>query len=139
MNYNEELRKRIAKLIKDSDSNLKSWGEAAGLSDSLLRHFMRGGPEKSIRYDSLCKIAASQGMTLAELLDIQQEPIDSPLLTEILSRLMQRWEPGMDLRVIVDVAIGVYEELQRRDATAQEAEIVELATDVAARRIGDPA
>lgn len=63
------------------------------------------------------------------------DAIDGQILTKLLDHLLSISDLEMRPGLIAEVAAGAYEELVRRDATAADTKLIQLAADLEARRV----
>lgn len=88
MSLDDKLRLRLAALVEERGLSINALAAKAGLSESAIRA-IRTGQTRSATRASVEKLAEALGVSPAHLLAIEQQPVNTDLLIELLKRLLR--------------------------------------------------
>ena len=124
MTVNDELRARLSDVIAERDDLSESgWAKKAKISPSSFREFMKGPPDRSINWDTLCALAFAADMSVAQLLNIHVTPVNAKLLSALYRQLAAVADPSDRPEDIAQDAAEIYADAESLgvDTTNQDA------------------
>lgn len=89
MGLNDSVRRRLIQLIEERDTSVNAVATAADVSEGTLRAFLKDDGTRSMRLDTVERLASALGVNTAYLLGASEKPLNKELLGALLERLLQ--------------------------------------------------